>query len=139
MRNFAFFGIVFILLQSCKEEPALKVSLAYLLHDDSSKVWMVKSELINDEEFAPENINFRTVIVFYDDDSYSEQPLNSMGNRPPTYGKYEIEYQNEAITFVLSRKKNTFKVDFYSKSMIVLKAKDEKETIELILVPLPKI
>ncbi len=139
MKFFALFTLLLV-FSSCDREPGLEVSMAYLLHDNSSKVWMVQSEIIGEEELAPKNNNFKTVLIFYNDFSYAEQPLNSIGNRPPVYGTYEVEYQNEALSFVLSRNKNTFKVVMKSKSMVVLESRDDTgQKIVITLVPLPKI
>lgn len=117
----------------------VKVQISSLLHDDSSKVWMVESEKIGNEEFSPENRNFKTVITFYNDFTYSEQPLNMMGNRPPKYGTFEIGFQNELLTFTLDKKEHSFYVLSYSKHKIELSSTTEKQATELLLVPLPKL
>ncbi len=101
---------------------------------------MVESERINGVENAPENINFRTVLTFYADSKFSEQPLNTVGNRPPKYGSFEVADQNLTMNFRVDNKGNTYLVDAYSKERIVLKsvAKGTYRT-ELILIPLPKL
>ena len=101
---------------------------------------MVESERIDGVEHAPENINFRTVITFYADSKFSEQPLNTIGNRPPKYGSFEIADQNITMDFRVDNKQNTYLVDSYSKERIVLMSADKgKYRTELILIPLPKL
>lgn len=101
---------------------------------------MVEKEVIDGKEYTPENINFRTVITFYSDFKFAEQPLNSLGNRPPKYGTFEVGDQNETISFFQDKKENIFLVEDYSKERIVLKSMDESgEKVELHLIPFPKI
>lgn len=129
-----------LVVMGCGSESApFKIQMSSLLHDDSSKAWMVKSEKINGEEFSPDNQNFKTVIVFYNDFTYSEQPLNTMGNRPPKYGTFEIGNQNGTVTFVLDRKEHVFQVKSYSKQEVELISASEELKTVLLLVPLPKL
>lgn len=130
-----------MLILGCgNDSSAIKIRINSLLHDDSSKVWMVEKELVNGKEQAPDNINFRTVIVFYEDSKFAEQPLNTLGNRPPKYGTFDVGSQNEIISFFQERKETVFLIESYSKERIVLKSIEKTgEKIELHLIPLPKL
>lgn len=139
MARISFIALLLVLMGCGSASSPFKIQMSSLLHDDSSKAWMVKSEKINDEEFSPDNQNFKTVIVFYNDFTYSEQPLNTMGNRPPQYGKFEVGSQNSTITFTLDRKEHVFQVGSYSKHEIELISMSEKLKTVLLLVPLPKL
>lgn len=133
--------VLSVFIFGCNDESsAIKIRINSLLHDDSSKVWMVESEMIGGEEYAPENINFRTVITFYEDSKFAEQPLNTLGNRPPKYGTFDVGSQNEIISFFQERKETVFLIESYSKERIVLKSIEKTgEKIELHLIPLPKL
>ncbi|NGF76994.1 hypothetical protein G5B10_13985 [Fluviicola sp. SGL-29] len=134
------FGLLLITAGCGNETSIVEIRINSLLHDDSSKVWMVESERIDGVEHAPENINFRTVITFYADSKFSEQPLNTIGNRPPKYGSFEIADQNITMDFRVDNKQNTYLVDSYSKERIVLMSADKgKYRTELTLIPLPKL
>jgi hypothetical protein len=132
---------LFFFIFGCSDESSvIKLHINSLLHDDSSKMWMVEKELIDGKDHAPENINFRTVITFYNDFKFAEQPLNTLGNRPPKYGIFEVGSQNATITFVIDKKENVFIVESYSKQEIILKTEEGRgERIYLQLIPLPKI
>lgn len=133
--------VLLMFIFGCSDDSSVvKIRINSLLHDDSSKVWMVESELINGEEHAPENINFRTVITFYEDFKFAEQPLNTLGNRPPVYGIFEVGNQNETILFLHNKSENVFIIEGYSKEKIVLRSPEGKgEQIQLRLIPLPKL
>lgn len=134
------FGVLLIAAGCGNDTSVVEIRINSLLHDDSSKVWMVESERINGVENVPENINFRTVITFYADSKFSEQPLNTIGNRPPKYGSFDVADQNITMSFSADNKRNTYLVDAYSKERIVLTSATEKKyKTELTLVPLPKL
>lgn len=134
------FLLSLFILGCSDDSSAIKIRINSLLHDDSSKVWMVEKEVIDGKEYAPENINFRTVITFYNDFNFAEQPLNTLGNRPPKYGTFEVGDQNVTISFFQGKKENVFLIEHHSKERIVLKSIEKRgEKIELHLIPLPKI
>jgi hypothetical protein len=131
-------GILLVFLGACNNDSVVQIRINSLLHDDSSKVWMVESEQVDGKENAPENTNFRTIITFYRDLKFTEQPLNTIGNKPPKYGSFEVGAQNEILTFTMNKRKNDFKVKEYSKERIVLHSVDQGK-IKLVLIPLPQL
>lgn len=140
MIRFVLSGLLFLLCGCETDGAILSIRINSLLHDDSSKTWMIESELIDGEEYAPDNINFRTVITFYNDFQFAEQPLNTLGNRPPKYGTFEVGDQNTTILFTCDKKESTFFIEDYSKKEITLSSVEEgrgKTTLRLI--PLPKL
>lgn len=140
MRRILLFILSFFIFGCSDESSIIKIRINSLLHDDSSKIWMVEREVIDGKEYAPENSNFRTVIIFYNDFKFAEQALNTLGNRPPKYGTFEVGDQNTTISFFHNKDENIFLVEHYSKERIVLKSMDKRgENVELHLIPLPKI
>lgn len=140
MTRFLLLILLFAVMGCGTGTPPSQIYIGSLLHDDSSKIWMVESEQINGEEYAPENPNFRTVIIFYKDFTFAEQPLNMIGNRPPKYGAFELAHQNTSIKFIQNSKENVFTVSHFSKKQIVLVSEEkEKDRAVLRLIPLPKL
>lgn len=140
MIRLLFFGWLLMIAGCGNDTSIVEIRINSLLHDDSSKVWMVKSEKIDGVEHVPENVNFRTILTFYSDSKFSEQPLNTIGNRPPKYGSFDVADQNITMNFTVDNKQNTYFVDTYSKNRIVLKSSSGgKYRTELTLVPLPKL
>lgn len=134
MRNWFFLFVLGLI--SCESKDSLTLlTMENLLHDDSSKVWMIATDQLKGEEFAPENNNFKTILIFYKSGKFAEQPLNTVGNRQPIYGTYEVQSENENLTFTVSNRENTFQVVSYSKQEIILEADQAK----LVLVPIPEL
>ncbi len=140
IRKFIFPLLIIFILGCVERQNPNIIRLVSLLHDDSSKVWLVESEKINDQEYASKNINFKTVIVFYNDLTFSEQPLNEIGNKPPKYGIIEIKNELNAINFTYSQKTTTYKIEKFTKDEVVLSStKGEKNKTILKLISLPKL
>src|SRR5690606_21761716 len=109
-----------------------------LLHDNSSKVWMVDQEFEGGKNKTKENQNFKTSITFFDDFTFTEQPINTIGNRPPTYGDYKLIDGRPVIEFKVKNSRNQFVIVSSSKEQLVLES-IEKPVVKLILVPFPKL
>jgi len=128
-----------IFLFSCDVgNPIENVSISNLLHDNSSKVWVVDQEFEDGVEKTKQNQNFKTAFAFFDDYTFTEQPINTIGNRPPTYGEYALIEGRPVIEFKVKNSKNQFVIISSSKEQIILKSV-EKPIIKLVLIPFPKL
>jgi len=131
---------VFVLFTNCNStERPIVIQLNSLLHDDSSKAWMINSERINGVETTHQNQNFKYIIVFYNDLSYCEQTLNSLGNRPAKCGSFLVGHRNAKLTLFLDGIQRVFTIESYSKQAIELFVKEEHQTIYRQLIPFPKL
>lgn len=130
-----YFLLLFGFVSCTNEQKVTVLGMENLLHDESSKVWMIVEDQVKGEEFAPENNNFKTILIFYKTGKFAEQALNTVGNRQPLYGTYRVQGENDGLTFTVSNRANTFEVVSYTKEKIVLQTDEAK----LVMVPLPEL
>jgi hypothetical protein len=133
----SYIAIVFLLLSACTNEDPNQVLIYSLLHDDSSKVWIVDSEQINNQEYTEEDLYEKKALIFYEDRTYQEIKLKEIGSAKPTLGEFEVTHQNKAIRFRLNKQTQEFILITYSKSKIELLLPSESRIFTLI--PLPRL
>ena len=140
MKSISTFFLILFFVACQGGDKIVEIKINSLLHDDSSKVWMIESEKVNGVEQVSQNINFRTIITFYNTHDFAEQTLNTMGNKPPKYGTFYIGEKNGTLHFKRNINENVFSIKRYSKKAIELTSSDKKGTKTFIrLVPLPRL
>lgn len=137
--NKLLFVFLILALTACKDssEQVYKYSVLNIFNDNTSKVWLIDSHLEEHKELSPKNINFKIALIFHEDGSYQEAPVNQLGNGNVYNGKYEYDGDSEVLNFIEGKKVNPFKVVSISKYEIILwqRSTDTKLT----LIPLPRL
>jgi len=89
-----------ILLLGCNVD-AVRVQIApyELMHDNASKVWLLKHQIIDGEETVPEKRADRWVLVFYKDNTFVLSDLKSFGEYSMYQGHFSISNDIKVLTF----------------------------------------
>lgn len=104
--------LTLLLIFGCISESNLKPILpTQIIHSNSAKVWVLESEIVNNEEKAPRTRDFKTAFIFYSDGEFIEQKMVHLGSNKGKQGVFylTISSQTEDTVFSLNYKNNEYK------------------------------
>lgn len=140
MKLFVFVGVAIALAACSFDENKQTVKLDSFFHDNSSKVWMVQRAIKNDQDRAPKNMNFRDVVIFYDNGKCIIQPLNSLGNREGMKGTYTINSERKLLKLRLESESRQYNFKFETeRKLLLFPTRNSADQYNLELIPLPEI
>lgn len=61
-----------------------------IIHSNSSKVWVLESEIVNNKEKSPKTRDFKTAFILYDDGEFLEQKMVHLGSSKGKQGNYSL-------------------------------------------------
>lgn len=100
MRNLLIFLLILFAFQSCLiDGERVEIIPYHLLTDNSSKVWILKSERINDKD---ESVIIREdlmTIVFYKDLSFVMNRLKNFGEISMLSGSFQLSEDKNSLMF----------------------------------------
>lgn len=131
----------FILFYSCQSNSKTVYVVPYeLLHDNSSKVWILNSQTLNGIDKTPENREDKWVITFFSDKTFVLSLMKDFADFSPYQGKFELSNKNEHLIFYW----NNGQVDennlitLNQKSLIYQNLTADSDTVRLHFVPINK-
>ncbi len=91
--------LLITVMSGCKVD-AVKVDIIpyELIHDNSSKVWLLKHQIVNGKETVPKNRMDRWVIVFYRDNSFVLSDLKDFGKFSAYQGRFSVSNNPKTLT-----------------------------------------
>lgn len=132
------FLILFLVLNGCTWDTKLEPINEYaLIHDNSSKVWMVNRLLKGDKDFTPLQFEYRQLIVFHKTSNAYFYTMRNLGEKPGAKMYFWLDRSKDEFGFRDSKHEFLFSISRISRSKIILKPKKKsyKYTIELIPFP----
>lgn len=104
MRDFRFILFFFlginVLAQSCSNSEDEIIIYPYeVLHDNSSKVWILDSQFDNNVNKTPVNRLEKWVLIFYNDQSFVLNTLENFGNFSVLHGMFTFSDDSKKIIY----------------------------------------
>jgi hypothetical protein len=109
-----------------------------LVHDNSSKVWLVDKMLIGDKDYTPLRMEFKEIVVFHENNAAYFYVFKDFGK---TRGKKMTFLLNEAkkeFALIGLNKDYLFEIIYINRKRIRLKPKNNSYKYELVLIPFPE-
>lgn len=82
-----------------------------IIHSNSAKVWVLDSDIVNNEENAPQTRDFKTAFILYSDGEFIEQKMVHLGSNKGKQGDFyfNISSETQDTIFSLNYKNNKYK------------------------------
>lgn len=109
-----------------------------LLHDNSSKVWLVDKMLVGENDYSPLAIEFHQLIVFHKSNEAYFYVMKELGDKPGKHMPFWLDEAKNEIGFTGTKKDLLFSIKTLSRNKIHLIPKNKSYPYELILIPFPE-
>lgn len=97
--NFFKFLCLSLLLSACINEDSLKPIIPeYLIHNNSSKIWLLQKIEAENSILKPVLKENTTTYTFFEDHDFYVQQLIHLGSHEGTKGSYTLSFRNEGDT-----------------------------------------
>lgn len=132
--------IVFLilLLSACKDTSIEPIDRYILVHDNSSKVWLVDKQLDGDKDYTPLQIEYKEIIVFHESRNAYFHTLKTLGTKPGVKKSYWLDERKKEFGFDGDKKDLIFEIVTLSRKRIVLKPKKNSYKYTIVLIPFPE-
>lgn len=109
-----------------------------LLHDNSSKVWLVDKMLIGKRDYTPLAFEYHELIVFHKSNQAYFYKMNELGKSPGKHMPFWLDEEKKEIGFTGVKKDLLFSIKTMSRSKLHLIPKNKSYPYELVLIPFPE-
>lgn len=137
MKSFVFVFLL-LFLSACGDTHIEPIDHYILVHDNSSKVWLVDKQLDGDKDYTPLQIEYKEVIVFHESRNAYFHTLKTLGTKPGIKRSYWLDESKNEFGFVGSKKNIVFEIVSMSRTKIVLKPKNNSYKYTIVLIPFPE-
>ncbi len=133
--------LLFVFLFSCKtdtDQTLIRINKESILHDNSSKVWVISRVLQKGVNVAKTKFNQKDVAIFFKSGKVFFQPISSLGNFPERGGSLVLSEDSQSLFLDFGDEKWDFTVKEISSARLFLKHRKEsdfKYDLELISYP----
>ncbi len=143
MKSLGFgFGLVLFVLFGCNNDSdrtLIHISKESIIHDNSSKVWVIAKVLDKGVNVSQPKFNKKDVAIFFKSGKVYFQPISSLGNFPDRGGFMELSENSEELFLNFSDEKWHFQVEEVNTSCIKLKYKKGSDfKYDLVLIAYPE-
>lgn len=126
------------MLAACSDTEIEPIDHYILLHDNSSKVWLVDKQLDGDKDYTPLQIQAKEIIVFHQSREAYFHRLKTLGTQPGRKMSFWLDQKKNELGFRGEKKDLVFEVVNLSRNRIVLKPKYRSSKYTIILIPFPE-
>lgn len=139
MKKLSLFFLVFILF-SCVQDSLYKtVDKSYILHDYSSKVWLLDKIIKKGKDTLPFSIKYKKIWVFHQNSNCVSYKMDDLEeNRGKKY-YFQLSENNKYLTLQSRKSSLSFKVNRLTEGKMILSYKDKKEVVKFVLISFPEI
>lgn len=135
------FLILFIVLTSCVADYQYKnIEPYYVLHDNSSKVWIINHLYKNGMDEVPLSFQYKKMIVFHSSRNCYIYQIDQLGEKAGNKGEFSIQSEKKEMEIQFKNEKWKFTILNFDENLVKMKSIDTKDgnyTMELI--PFPEI
>ena len=133
-----FLLLLLIILSACGDTSIQPIDHYILIHDNSSKVWLVDKQLDGDKDYTPLQIAYKEVIVFHESRNAYFHILKTLGTKPGVKMSYWLDESKKEFGFMGTKKNLVFEIVTLSRRRIVLKPKNNSYKYTIVLIPFPE-
>jgi alanine-alpha-ketoisovalerate/valine-pyruvate aminotransferase len=129
--------LALVLLASCGDTGIEPIDHYILVHDNSSKVWLIDKQLDGDKDYTPLQLEYKEIIVFHESRNAYFYRLNTLGKKPGIKKSFWLDEAKNEFGFKGAKKDLVFEIVRLTRTKIILKPKNNsfKYTVELIPFP----
>lgn len=138
MRLNYLFLLLILLLNACGDTSLEPIDHYILVHDNSSKVWIVDKQLDGDKDYTPLQIEYKEIIVFHESLNAYFHTLKTLGTKPGVKKPYWLDEAKNELGFSGDKKDLIFEIVSMSRKKIVLKPKYNSYKYTIVLIPFPE-
>ncbi|AEA45372.1 hypothetical protein [Fluviicola taffensis] len=127
-----------LLLSSCGDTGIEPIDNYILLHDNSSKVWLIDKQLDGDKDYTPLQFEYKDLIVFHESQNAYFHRLKDLGTKPGIKMGFWLDQSKNEIGFKGTKKDLIFEIISLTRTKIVLKPKHKSFKYTIVLIPFPE-
>ena len=133
------FLMLFLAFQSCETGTKLSLAPYEILHDNSSKVWILNRQFENNIDRTPYNRLDKWVLTFYDDHSFVLTTLGHFADYSLHQGSFEFNKDNTVLTYKWkSGQVDENKIELLDRKNLIYWVKKENSDIKMHFIPMDK-
>jgi hypothetical protein len=127
-----------LFLSACSDTEIEPIDNYILLHDNSSKVWLVDHQLDGDKDYTPLQIKAKEIIVFHQSREAYFHRLKDLGTKPGIKMSFWLDQKKNELGFRGQKRDLIFEIAHLSRTRIVLKPKSKTYKYTIVLIPFPE-
>lgn len=128
-----------IVLAGCSWNSIINpINHSILLHDNSSKVWLVDKMLDGEKDYTPLAFEYRELMVFHKSNEVYFYKMNELGKHPGKHMHFWLDSEQNELGFNGTKRDLLFTVKQMTREKIHLIPKNKSYPYELILIPFPE-
>lgn len=125
-------------MSACGDTSIEPIDHAILVHDNSSKVWLVDKQLDGEKDYTPLQIEYKEIIVFHESLNAYFHTLKTLGTKPGIKKSFWLDATKNELGFSGDKRDLIFEIVSISRKKIVLKPKNNSYKYTIVLIPFPE-
>ena len=138
MMTLNIFLLLLLILSACGDTSIEPIDHYILVHDNSSKVWLVDKQLDGDKDYTPLQIEYKEIIVFHESRNAYFHTLKTLGTKPGIKKSFWLDATKNELGFSGDKRDLVFEIVNLSRKKIVLKPKYNSYKYTIVLIPFPE-
>lgn len=132
------FLLLLLIPGACGDTSIEPIDHYILIHDNSSKVWLIDKQLDGDKDYTPLQIEYKEIIVFHESRNAYFHILKELGTKPGKKMSFWLDKAKNEMGFKGMKRDLVFEIKSMSRTKIVLKPKYDSYKYTIVLVPFPE-
>lgn len=132
------FLLLLLIFNSCGNTSIEPIDHYILLHDNSSKVWLVDKQLDGDKDYTPLQIEYKEIIVFHESQNAYFYQLKTLGSKRGIKKSFWLDASKNELGFSGDKRDLVFEIVKLSRKKIILKPKNNSYKYTIVLIPFPE-
>lgn len=110
-----------LFLAACVHDSQYKtVEPYYILHDNSSKVWLIDHVYSGGKDHSPLSLNYKKLLVFHTSGYCYVHEVKSLGSKSGKRGMFYLDIAERRLDIQFKNETWVFRIDSLSEQKIVL-------------------
>ncbi len=131
--------IVFLLFSCVPDFQHKELVPYYILHDNSSKVWIINHLYKDGVDQIPLSVSYKNMIVFHDTGNCYIYKLKNINENQGRKASFFIENDNKELRLEFNNETWSFYIQEFNEEKIKLKSKDESNSYTMELISFPEL
>ncbi|MCE3295741.1 MAG: hypothetical protein K0R65_1455 [Crocinitomicaceae bacterium] len=128
-----------LLLTACVHDSQYKtIEPYYVLHDNSSKVWLIDHVYSGGKDHSPLSLNYKKLFVFHNSGYCYVHEIKNLGEKRGKRGMFYLDIDKHRLEILFKNETWAFTINSFSENKIVLSPADDspfRYKLELIAFP----